>query len=444
MKINKKSPSARIKTQNGDMLVWIAFTSFTIIVFLIFFIILPLTNTKKNLKDVKNAQAAPSGYALSWGDEFDAITLDTSCSGSNTWADYFCKFNTRRLDGNSDDGIKMHSDWKGANPSSGAKTIREVLTEAGWPSPSLHDASNGTLKLRAYPIPSLYQNQFNWNGATNPSAASMITSEKSHSQTYGYWEVRAKLNTEPKNKHFSIWLMPQDGSWPPEIDLLETVIDINNKSAGILSSANSHGETPDVPITFFKPAGGMLNVWHTYGFEWTPTTMIWTVDGQVVRSHPNYVNKPMYILASWEVGGSWSGNTDQNTNWPGEMEIDYVRVYTQGAGPTSTQAPQPTTVIPTFVCAGGSNCSPSVTPTMPASGVTITQPVYTSPAPTAQTVSPTGGSVSPTAGAILTPGNQIGPTVRPGQPGSQNTGLLIQLLEIIKQLIELLTRLLKF
>jgi hypothetical protein len=289
--------------------------------------------------------APPSGtgnWTQTFGDDFNTLSLDPECGwngATGTWATYWCGWNTRRLYGNSDDGVKMDNTWKGIGAPGTAKTIQQVLTEGtcgrktrncpGWPSPSLHSISNGTLKLRTYPIPSKYQTQFDWYGAAPPSAASMISTERSFSQQYGYWEVRAKLNTRPKNQHFSFWLLAKDGSWPPEIDMLETLIDIKNQGAGILSLANSHGQSPDVPITFFSPQGGMLNTWHIYGFLWTATDMKWYVDGQVVRSHRNYVNKPMYFLGSWEFGGNWEGNIDASTSWPQEMEVDYVKVYQQ-------------------------------------------------------------------------------------------------------------------
>lgn len=274
--------------------------------------------------------APPAGYGQTFADEFNTKSLDSNCTKSGTWATYWCAWNTRRLYDNSDDGVKMHDEWKGIN--GGAKDIRQVLSEAGWSNPSLHEVSNGTLKMRTYPIPAAYQAQFDWYGAKPPSAASMISTEKSFGQKYGYWEVRAKLNSTPKNNHFSLWMLTTRPAWPPEIDLLETVIDKNNPGSGILSSANSHGENPAMDITFFKPDGGMLGVWHTYGFLWTETAMKWFVDGKEVRSHANYVNEPMYFLGSWEVGGNWVGEINSSTPWPQEIELDYVRVYQQGAG----------------------------------------------------------------------------------------------------------------
>lgn len=328
------------------------FYSLAIVLFLSAVITISFVNSSSNKNYyIPAAHAAqPPGYTLSWADEFDSKSLDTNCSGSTgTWTTYFCAWNTRRVYGNSDDGVKMDDNWKGINSPAGSKTIKEVLTEAGWPLPSLHEVSNGTLKMRAYPIPTGYQQQFNWYGVVaSVSAASMISSEMSHSQTYGYWEARLRLNQPPKNKHFSLWLLPKDAAWPPEIDMLETVIDNNNQQAGILSTLGSHGSSED-KLIFFTPTGGMLNVWHAYGFEWTPSTLNWYVDGQLMRTQQNYINKPMYILATWENGGNWEGDTNTSTPWPGEMEVDYIRVYKMLPTPTPIPpTPTPKQVVTVF------------------------------------------------------------------------------------------------
>ena len=56
--------------------------------------------------------------------------------------------------------------------------------------------------------------------------------------------------------------------------------------------------------------------------------MRWTINGQVVREHPNYINsKDLYMLMSWDIGSNWPGKTDSSTKWPAEVLIDYVRIY---------------------------------------------------------------------------------------------------------------------
>jgi hypothetical protein len=35
----------------------------------------------------------------------------------------------------------------------------------------------------------------------------------------------------------------------------------------------------------------------------------------------------MYIIANQAVGGDWPGNPNQDTHFPADFEIDYIRVY---------------------------------------------------------------------------------------------------------------------
>jgi beta-glucanase (GH16 family) len=83
-------------------------------------------------------------------------------------------------------------------------------------------------------------------------------------------------------------------------------------------------------ITRVKPPRDK-NAWYTIGFLWTPTEMRWFLDGQEVRKRPAMGgDKALYFLVSPEIGGHWVGAPTEDTVWPTEAEIDYVRVYKSG------------------------------------------------------------------------------------------------------------------
>jgi hypothetical protein len=254
-----------------------------------------------------------------WADEFNTLLLDTA-SANPRWSSYFYLWGVRHLAENNDEAIKTADEYQ-KDPKT--RTIHQILQQEGrWGAKAryLHEVSDGTLKLRCYPLAEADKAEA-WGF---PYVGSMIGGDLvgAEAQTYGYWEVRARINALGKGHHFSLWLLPKDTSWPPEIDILEIASDPTT------FYANSHGDVLQGENLTKYSVPASADRWHVFGFEWTPTTMRWYTDGQIVREHANYItDKQMYFLATWEVGGSWEGKPDGTTPWPGEVEIDYVRVY---------------------------------------------------------------------------------------------------------------------
>ena len=159
----------------------------------------------------------PAGYKLAWNDEFDALSLGGKGSGAR-WLPYFARWNVRHLAGNNDRAVKM-ADFE---PTANGVKAGDVLRQAGIDpkrSTYLHEVRNGALALRAYQVPTNLRSRF-WGF---PYVAGMISGEGQYAQRYGYWEVRLRLENVGQGLHFAVWLLPTDGSWPPEIDLLEVV-----------------------------------------------------------------------------------------------------------------------------------------------------------------------------------------------------------------------------
>jgi Ca2+-binding RTX toxin-like protein len=101
------------------------------------------------------------------------------------------------------------------------------------------------------------------------------------------------------------------------------------KHSGI-GGHSSQGQLNYVPDT----ADGF----HTYGALWTPTDLVYYIDGVEVMhtATPADMNKPMFMIANLAMGG-WGGAIDQ-ADLPAEMKIDYIRAY---ALPDGTTAPAP-------------------------------------------------------------------------------------------------------
>jgi beta-glucanase (GH16 family) len=150
----------------------------------------------------------------------------------------------------------------------------------------------------------------------------LITTQPSFSQTYGYFEMRAKL---PRGKGIwpAFWLLPANLGWPPEIDVVESIGD-----PGVVWTT-AHSKLDKTPTTKQAIAPG---VFHVFAVSWDPQNIVWYIDGREVKRQatPPDMNKPMYMLANVAVGGAWPGAPDASTPWPARMSIDYIRAYRFG------------------------------------------------------------------------------------------------------------------
>lgn len=168
----------------------------------------------------------------------------------------------------------------------------------------------------------------------------MITTFHSFSQTYGYFEMRAKL---PAGQGLwpAFWLLPTDQTWPPEIDIMEVV---GSRPDQLVTSVHwdsgGHRMSSDTSVV-----SGMTTGFHTYGVDWQKDAITWYFDGQMVfrTATPVGMDKPMYMLANLAVGGEWPGSPGPSTNFPARLEIDYIRAYSSLSGDVGIDPTPPAT-----------------------------------------------------------------------------------------------------
>lgn len=271
----------------------------------------------------------PEGYELAFEDNFQPTVeragfqpikadgsglMTTSDGGQTAWETYFAGWNVRHLEGNNDQALKADAAYRGR----GGRSLGEYGIQ-------LHElTSEGTLKLYGKPTPPDLLDQFEM-----PYLGGMVSGEKLHAQTYGYWEVRLRINSLSAGHHWALWLIPSDHSWPPEIDMLEAVgSNPENQSDADHFFFNSilPERRDDIYTQIIPPRGH--NAWYTIGFLWTETDMHWFLDGQEVRHRPAMASTlPLYFLISPEIGGKWVGPPTAETVWPTEAELDYIRIY---------------------------------------------------------------------------------------------------------------------
>lgn len=155
------------------------------------------------------------------------------------------------------------------------------------------------------------------------------------SQTYGYFEMRAKVPAVA-GMWSAFWLRRENSAWPPELDVMEilgrdpTTLHVNchtklnsrHGSGGGNISETTGVTIPDASVAF-----------HTYGVDWEATTITWYFDRQVVARIPTPVDmhQPMYIQADLAGGGPWAKEIDES-KLPASLAIDYIKAYKEFPG----------------------------------------------------------------------------------------------------------------
>jgi hypothetical protein len=100
------------------------------------------------------------------------------------------------------------------------------------------------------------------------------------SQTYGMYLVRMKGDDEPglAINNIAILWPAQQGVWPPEIDFYE---DSGGSRQGFSASLHAGSDGNDNPVIHSSPPANNGTAWHTYGVQWTPSAITYTIDGRV-------------------------------------------------------------------------------------------------------------------------------------------------------------------
>jgi len=168
---------------------------------------------------------------------------------------------------------------------------------------------DGVLEITAAPAPGLPQ------GMTHRSG--MIMGQRLLNQQYGYFEIRAQL---PRGRGLwpAFWLLPSDGHWPPEIDIME-MLGHQHRTYYVALHARPDGVPLD-EVTAVQTAD-LTAGFHTFGVSWRPDRIRYYLDDRLVHDvpTPSDLHRPMYMLANLAVGGAGS--------WPGAAARDLTGVY---------------------------------------------------------------------------------------------------------------------
>ena len=279
------------------------------------------------------SEQTDSGYCLVWSDEFDQQSLDLT------------KWSYER------------NCWGGGNNEAQCYVDRSKNI---W----LEDSMLHIKAIREDTVgPGMGDDQANYNsedtsGSGTYSSARIRTKNKADWR-YGRFEIRAKL-PEGQGTWPAIWMLPTDwvyGGWASsgEIDIMEAVnlkVGGENHIHGTLHFGADFPENVYAGEPYALPNGqNPADGFHEYAIEWEQGEIRWYVDGDHFATQTsdgwysaNALDNPyapfdqtFHLILNLAVGGNWAGQVNDTgideTVFPQEMVVDYVRVYECGADP---------------------------------------------------------------------------------------------------------------
>jgi hypothetical protein len=118
--------------------------------------------------------------------------------------------------------------------------------------------SGGLLRLNTWKDPQ-YQDKWVTGGLCQCKLA----------KTYGAYFVRSRVTGPGPNEVELLW--PASNAWPPEIDF--------NESGGALSGTSSTVHFSTINLIDQRSITIDMSQWHTWGVVWTPSKILYIVDG---------------------------------------------------------------------------------------------------------------------------------------------------------------------
>ena len=248
--------------------------------------------------------AIPTCPLLTWSDEFNGTTLDVS------------KWNYQT--GNGCPGI------------------------CGWGNNELeyYTSNTNNISVGGGALALTAQYQPNYIGSGNNYTSGKIVTSGKFSQKYGHFEARIKVPSAAGTWP-AFWMLADSTAWPGtgEIDIEECA----NKNPvtwfGTLHFANSGGSHLSQGYQWNDPTP-LSNDYHVYAADWTTDSISFYIDnvlrGTVTKTALiaaggvwPFDSQKFYIIMNLAVGGQFTGQTPNPTDFPQSMLVDYVRVYSK-------------------------------------------------------------------------------------------------------------------
>ena len=180
------------------------------------------------------------------------------------------------------------------------------------------------------------------DGIERPYTSGRLQTRGKFEQAHGRFEARIRI---PRGQGIwpAFWLLGADegtAPWPlcGEIDIMENV---GKEPGTVHGSMHGPGYSGAHPLTgeYALPGGSAVaDSFHTFAVEWEPGAVRFFVDEHLFETQTEanlpsgkvwVFDHPFFILLDLAVGGNWPGNPDASTQFPQQMLVDYVAVYTR-------------------------------------------------------------------------------------------------------------------
>lgn len=205
-------------------------------------------------------------------------------------------------------------------------------------------AQNAQVKDGTLVITALHQTGYACSdGTVRDYTSARLKTQGLFSQAYGRFEARIKI---PKGQGMwpAFWMLgdniTSDG-WPAcgEIDIMENIGKEPGIVHGSLHGPSTTSNTSDETAPFRLPdERKFANDFHVYAVEWEPGVVRFYVDTNLYATFTQsqwpaggtwVFDHPFFLIFNVAVGGIWPGSPDSTTQFPRQMLVDYVRVYTK-------------------------------------------------------------------------------------------------------------------
>jgi beta-glucanase (GH16 family) len=181
------------------------------------------------------------------------------------------------------------------------------------------------------------------DGVSSSYTSARLKTQGLFSQAYGRFEARIKI---PAGQGMwpAFWMLGKNitsAGWPAcgEIDIMENIGKEPAMVHGSLHGPSATGPTSDLTSVLSLPPGQRFaDDFHLYAAEWEPGVVRFYVDTNLYATFNQsqwpaggtwVFDHPFFLILNVAVGGDWPGSPDNTTQFPPQMLVEYVRVYTK-------------------------------------------------------------------------------------------------------------------